>query len=302
MNLVAPSPRLNSKASKPAGRSRISTERSATIVTDLCKPRMRRVVKDEVKVDDSEVTSYDEVSLIHMDLHENEYQPIDVQYLDTESGIICVTHAITPLGFRCYVVSPAEHHSSPTLESINPFMPDSHLDQILLKCGHKASGVAIRYKDKVCFKWEENIYNFNSKINHELDEEIIPIITASQLQQYPVESLIAMHDQYRSIRSDQVTETDMAMQEMAVIIEDLYSKHGDLHDRAYDALLSLKDSIDPLERKPVSEDRNKKLIQLTNYREKIINKLVSISRKEQLLVQLSKEYDSLAELVDPLLD
>jgi hypothetical protein len=283
-----------------SSRSHVNTERSKNVVNELCKgPSFKP--KNEDRVIDGEVTGYDEVSLIHMDLHENEYQPLDVQYLDTESGIVCITLATTPLGFRCYVVSLSEHHSKATLESINPFMSDRQLDNILLKCGHKASGVAIRFRDKVCFKWEDNIYNFSSKIEHELEEEIIPIITASQLQQYPEESLLAMQDQYRSIRSDQVSETDLSMQVMSTIIEELNSKYSDLHDKAYEALLSLKDSIDPLSRSKLSEERNKKLVHLNNYRERIINRLVSISRKERYLEELLYEYKLLSELVNPLI-
>lgn len=307
MNLVVPSSHLPNSGSKPSkfsaripfnkkpiAKPSLNADRSNKVIKDLY--RNEQVLNSARELEESEVSGYDEVSIIQMDLHENDYRPIDTQYLDTEVGLICVIHTVTPLGFKCYVVSPSERHSSPTLEEVSPFLNEQYLEPILLKVGHKASGVAIRFGDKINFNWEGKSYNFRTNQDHSLSEEITPIITASQLQNFPTESLVTMHDLYRSIRSDQVIESDNRMGEIMLAAQRI-SHYPDIQDQTYDLLVDLKDYIDPIVATPSSDMRNQKLSELVNYREQIIQRMVSIARKQRLISELADEYDELAQLV-----
>lgn len=277
--------------------SKISPSTHSSRSANVIKGLYNNETRDTSNMEESEISGYDEVSEIHMDLHDADYQPIDVQYLDTEEGLLCITNAITPLGFNCYVVSHSERHKTPTLEHISSFLNEDYRNSIMLKCGHKASGSAIRFAGKINFNLEDKSYNFRSNYDHPSMEEITPIITSTQLIQYPEESLAIMHDQYRSIRSDQVIQSAKRMDKVMSLISDMSKRYSQATDDAYDSLITLKESIDLLTSKPLTKIRNSDLSELITYRELILCKLLSIARKEILVSELASDYDELYQLI-----
>lgn len=264
-------------------------DRSTRIIKELYGNR-RYVPRD----DDPESTGYDDVSMIQMEVTDLGYKLSDVNYLQSESGILNIIRAITPYGFECYIVSPSEHHTKSNVELIKPFIPSELLENILVKCGHKASGIAIRYHNKICFNWENSCYNFEDNCEHHCIEELLPIISRNQLISFPEESLNVMYDLYKSIHSDKIISSLMDLETLQQQFHVL-AENDVIINRVSNELMELKYQIKPL---IGNVNKTTELYNMMKYREMIISKMSIISSMVNHMDQLIQDYQELNELLE----
>lgn len=248
--------------------------------------------------DPSELSGYDESSTRQINIQLLGYTIVNKHHIQLgENNNITMLEARTPLFFNCYIAMNSPKHYRPNTELIQPFLDPTQLNDIILRGSHKASGTAIRHGSLIHCQWEDHSINFKCSTDSSDDARtVIPVITDTQLLAYPIDSLRAMYDHHRCLRSDSTNSYLDTLYAAADKLYQLQSVLPSLVDQCDDLLYNIKEQIDPL----IEAKFNGSLENIDYRAEPIVNLRDIVISNITQLAQCVENIDRALDIVDNL--
>jgi hypothetical protein len=174
------------------------------------------------------VTGYDDDFEVDMAITELNYKIVRTISFKK----IRIVECYSPYGFLCYVVSESTVTSRVKVSPVKDTIGTNQLKSLIHIIGNRASGVMINRKTDACLIWETKAHHMNLIGPH----GIHPVITLSQLMQYPEESLTTMNELY-CLQRMEITNNRLEH------IEDMTGRIPGWLDEALDRLNTLNNQI-----------------------------------------------------------